>query len=238
MSSTRWIATILTGVFLIVGCGGGGGNPAEAPSGWQQSETRMWEDGVDTSMVFQNLDSLSTMGVMGADAQLSSTGDVSREQFKAAIKRSLLRLYRNNPMIVDSLFEEYAAPQLEDVDLSGDVLGNGGELDPKLLQPNKKAAYEAISEYFREPQRKKGADIVYPDSLRQTASGEVSLQAHVDSTGAVDAVEVLRSVHPTLDAIAMKAATNTVWEPAYMLVDGSWEPQPAWVRFSISFQAM
>lgn len=233
----RWMAAILTGAFLIVGCGGGG-NPAEAPEGWQQSETRMWKNGVDTSVVFQNLDSLTTMGVLDADAQITSSS-VSQEQFVAAIKQSLVKLYRNNPTIVDTLFEQHAAPQLEDVDLSGEVLGDAGQLKPELLQPNKKAAYEAITEYFREPQRKQGASIVYPDSLRrdEEASGEVSLQVHIDSSGSIDAVQVLRSVHPTLDAIAMKAATQTVWEPAYQLVDGEWQGRPAWARFAINFPA-
>lgn len=238
MFSMRWMAAILTGVFLIVGCGGGG-NPAEAPEGWQQSETRMWKNGVDTNAVFRNLDSLSTMEVVETNARFTPGGGVSHDQFTAAIKRSLVKLYRNNPTIVDSLFENYAAPKLEDVDLSGEVLGDAGQLKPELLQPNKKAAYEAITEYFREPQRKKGASIQYPDSLRQDeeASGEVLLQVHIDSSGAVDAVQVLRSVHPTLDAIAMKAATNTVWEPAYQLVDGEWKGRPAWARFAINFPA-
>lgn len=238
MFMMRWTATLLTGFLLLIGCSGGG-NPAAPPDGWQATETRMWEEGVDTAEVFKNLDSLSTMGVVDARPKISTSGDVSHDQFVAAIKQSLLKLYRNNPALVDSLFKKHAAPQLEDVDLSGDVVGEGGQLKPDLLQKNKKTAYEAITEYFREPQRKEGADLVYPDSLRrdEEASGEVQLQVHIDSSGSVDAVQVLRGAHPTLDAIAMKAATKTVWEPAYQLVDGEWQGRSSWARFSVNFPA-
>lgn len=235
----RWIATVLTGLFLVLGCSGGG-NPAAPPDGWQTTDTRWWKDGADTSKVFHNLDSLTSMGVVEETTKLAPGSEVTQETFNAAIKRSLIRLYRNNPMIVDSLFEEYAAPKLEGVDLGGDLFSDNGQLKPKILQGNKKKAYEAITEYFREPQRQKGAsNIPYPDSLRrdEEASGEVELQVHIDTSGAVNAVEVTRSVHPTLDAIAMKAATRTQWEPAYVLVDGEWKPRPAWVRFPITFPA-
>lgn len=233
----RWTATILVGFFLMLGCGGGG-NPAAPPDGWQTADSRWWQQGLDSSEVFRNLDSLSTMGV-GEAVKMTPGGTISQEQFQAAIKQSLLRLYRNNPTIVDSLFEEYAAPQLEEVNLSGQVVAKGGELKTKILQKNKKAAYEAITEYFREPQRQKGAELMYPDSLRrdEEASGEVQLQVHIDTTGAVNAVEVIEGVHPTLDAIAMKAATQTVWEPAYLLVDGEWRARPAWARFSVTYPA-
>lgn len=244
MSCTRWIAAIVTGVFLIVGCTGGG-NPAAPPDGWQTSEMRWWAPGVDTSHVFPNLDSLTTMGAIDSDVDPIGSGQVTRQQFNAAIKESLIQLYRNNPTIVDSLFEEYAAPQLEDVNLGGDILGDQGQLESKILNKNQKAAYEAINEYFREPQREQSPDnIIWPDSLRsEEHAGVVALQVHLSVEGqgdnAVsrpDAVEVLSGTHPTLNRIAMKAATNAAWEPAYLLQDGSWTPVESWVRFDIPFQ--
>jgi hypothetical protein len=244
MFSIRSIAAALLACLFIVGCGGGS-SPTAPPDGWQTSDMRWWEDGVDTSAVFINLDSLSTMGVSDAGAQLSADGDVTQEQFQAAIKRSLLRLYRNNPMVVDSLFEEYAAPQLAEVDLSGQVLGDQGQLESDLLNKNQKMAYQAINEYFREPQREQSPDnIVWPDSLRsEENSGIVELQVHltVDGEGEnavsrADAVEVLSGPHPTLNRIALKAATQATWQPAYILEDGNWTPIESWVRFDIPFQ--
>jgi hypothetical protein len=244
MFSIRSIAAALLACLFIVGCGGGS-SPTAPPDGWQTSDMRWWEDGVDTSAVFMNLDSLSTMGVSDAGAQLSADGDVTQEQFQAAIKRSLLRLYRNNPMVVDSLFEEYAAPQLAEVDLSGQVLGDQGQLESDLLNKNQKMAYQAINEYFREPQREQSPDnIVWPDSLRsEENSGIVELQVHltVDGEGEnavsrADAVEVLSGPHPTLNRIALKAATQATWQPAYILEDGNWTPIESWVRFDIPFQ--
>ena len=244
MLSIRSIAAALLVCLFIVGCGGGS-SPTAPPDGWQTSDMRWWEEGVDTSAVFMNLDSLSTMGVSDAGAQLSADGDVTQEQFQAAIKRSLLRLYRNNPMVVDSLFEEYAAPQLAEVDLSGQVLGDQGQLESDLLNKNQKMAYQAINEYFREPQREQSPDnIVWPDSLRsEENSGIVELQVHltVDGEGEnavsrADAVEVLSGPHPTLNRIALKAATQATWQPAYILEDGNWTPIDSWVRFDIPFQ--
>lgn len=243
MFSTRCIATLLVGAFLMLGCSGGG-NPADPPDGWQTTETRWWEEGVDTAEVFRDLDSLSTMGVSGGEVQLASDGNITREQFNAAIKRSLVRLYRNNPMIVDSLFEEHAAPQLEDVDLSGDILGEKGQLDSKILNKNQKRAYEAITEYFDEPSRDQDPDIIWPDSLRSSEyTGVVSLQVHLspegegrEATATANAVEVLSGTHPTLDRIAMRAATQAVWTPAFLLRDGEWVPVESWVRFNIPFQ--
>lgn len=244
MFSTRWSALILTGFFLILGCSGGG-SPTAPPDGWQTTETRWWAEGVDTSAVFPNLESLSTMGVLDEAAKLKPGGTVTREQFNAAIKQSLLPLYRNNPMVVDSLFEEYAAPQLEDVDLGGNIVADDGKLKTKILQKNQKKAYDAITEYFREPQRSKSPDnIIWPDSLRsQEHTGVVELQVHLGVEGegknAVsrpDAVEVLSGTHPTLNAIAMKAATRATWQPAYILEEGNWTPIDSWVRFDIPFQ--
>jgi len=240
--STRWIPSLLVGLFLIAGCGGGS-NPAAPPDGWETSDMRWWKEGVDTSEVFIDLDSLSTMGVVDQTMQLEG-GNVTRDQFNAAIKRSLIKLYRNNPMIVDSLFNEYATSQLEDVDLSGDVVGEKGQLKDKILNKNQKVAYKAITEYFREPQRQSSPDIVWPDSLRsEEYYGVVQIQAHLavegegdNATARPDAVQVLSGTNPTLDRIALEATTEATWNPAYTLEDGEWSPVDSWVRFDIPFQ--
>jgi hypothetical protein len=206
---------------------------------------RWWKQGVDTAQVFPNLDSLSTMGVAEQGARLGQGSDVSQEQFKAAIKQSLLRLYRNNPVIVDSLFEAHAVPKLENVDLSGNIIGENGQLKSEILNKNQKVAYEAISEYFREPQRQQSPDnIIWPDSLRsEEHAGIVELQVHLKPEGSGDnvvaranAVEVLSGPHPTLNKIALKAATDATWQPAYVLKDGNWTSVESWVRFDIPFQ--
>lgn len=239
MAATRWIAIPLTGLLLILaGCGGGSG-PAAPPSGWEASETRMWKEGVDTSEVFRDLNSLSSMGILEEDFALSS-GQITQEQFTNAIKQSLENLYRTNPTLVDSLFKEHAASELEGADLSGNVIADG-QLEPKLLNEYKKAAFKEIEDHYRQPQLKEGVSgITYPDTLRtEENSGRVEIQMHIDSTGAVDAVEVIEGTHPTLDAIAMKAATETTWEPGYVRrgAGEEWKPKPGWGRSPIDFPA-
>lgn len=240
MAATRWIATTLTGLLLVLaGCGGGGGDPTAPPSGWKASETQMWKDGVDTSEVFRDLSSLSSMGVLEEDFALSA-GGVDQEQFTNAIKQSLENLYRSNPTIVDSLFDEHAASKFEDADLSGTVVKDG-QLKPKLLNEYKNKAFKTIQDHYKQPKLQDGVSgITYPDSLRtQENSGRVELQMHVDSTGSVDAVEVIEGTHPTLNAIAMKAATETSWEPGYVRQGAGedWQPRPGWGRSPITFPA-
>ncbi len=236
MVATRWIVLTLTGLLFMIGCGGQ--DPTAPPSGWETTETRWWQEDLDTSEVFRDLESLSSMGIVEEEEMANEGGNISQEQFENAIKQSLLRLYRNDPQTVDSLFEEYAAPKLQEADLSGDVVQENGEIAPKLLQKYKKAAYDAVNEHYREPQNKEGVSgLTYPDSLRtEETSGEVVLQAHVNTEGQVDAVEVVQSVHPTLDAIAMQASTQTTWEPAYVLRDGEWVPQGSWVRSTVPYR--
>lgn len=237
MDAVRWLAPTLAGLLLfLAGCSGGGGSPTAPPSGWKATDTRMWKEGVDTSEVFQDMENLAEMGVVKEELALSS-GGITPTQFKNAIKRSLEKLYRYNPAIVDTLFERHAASKLEGADLSNPV--KDGKLKPELLNKYKKTALKTIRNYYQRPELKKGiSNITYPDSLRQqNVTGTVTLQMHVDTSGAVDAVEVIESVHPTLDAIAMKAATRTVWEPGYEKVDREWKKRPSWGRSPITFRA-
>jgi len=236
MSATRWIATTLTGLFLVLaGCGGGGGDPAAPPSGWQLGESRMWKEGVDTSEVFRNMESLSGMGVLDKDFALSS-GGLSEDQFKKAIKQSLEKLYRSNPTVIDSLFEEHAASTLEGADLTNAV--EGGQLKPKLLNKYKKQAYDTINPRYRQPQLQGNASIKsIPDSLRtQENSGRFELQVHVDTTGNVDAVKVIEGGgSPTFNAILMNAATRTKWQTGCLQQDGECTRKIAgWGRIPLS----
>ncbi len=236
MSGPQWIATILTGLLLILAGCGNGEDPTAPPSGWNASENRMWKEGVDTSKVFRDLNSLSSMGVLEKEFTLSS-GGLTQKQFENAIKRSIKKLYRNNPVLVDSLFEEHAASKLADADLSGTVI-EGGQLKPELLNEYKKKAFQTIKDYYRQPTLQEGVSgITYPDSLRQAnVTGTVRLQMHIDSTGAVDAIEVVESVHPTLDAIAMKAGTKTVWEPGSVRKGDEWVSRAGWGRTPVPFR--
>jgi TonB family protein len=239
MVAPRWIATTLTGLLLLLaGCGGGGSNPAAPPSGWNATETRMWAPNVDTSAVFQNMSSLEAMGVLGGEMTLS-TGSISQEQFRKAVKQSLVELYRSNPTIVDSLFEEHAVPVLQDADLGGDVVEDG-EIKQKVLDKYRKKAFQAVQDHYEQPMIQQGiTGLPYPDSLRtEENSGRVEVQVHVTADGTVDAVEVIEGTHPVLDAIIMRAAaTETTWNPAYVTEDGQQTAYPGWGRLSTNFPA-
>lgn len=187
--------------------------PAGPPEGWQAEGDRWWRAGVDTARAFRNLEDLGQMGV----AEGSS--------FELAVKNSLIELFRNDPERIDSLFARFVAPKL----------AGGGD-----VEAFKREGYGALRTQFREPRTAKalGADIPvpYPDSLRQKqVSGAVRTQVYLDAEGQPQAVEVLEGVHPVLDAIALRATTEMRWSPAYHFRNGSWQAQPAWVRFNVRF---
>jgi len=239
MFASRWIASILTGLLLVLAGCGESSDPSAPPSDWNATETRMWAPDVDTSEVFRNLESLEAMGILDDQEMSLSSGSVSQEQFRRAVKQSLLELYRSNPPIVDSLFEEHAVPVLENAELGNDAVEEG-KIKQKLLDKFSQKALKAIDEHYEQPIIQEGiTGLPYPDSLRTDEnSGRVEVQVHVTADGTVDAVEVVEGTHPTLNAIIMRAAaTETTWNPAYVTEDGEQTAYPGWGRLSTNFPA-
>lgn len=233
ITPSRVLSLLLVAALIVVGCSSGGAQTGP-PSGWNTADSRWWAKGVDTSRALRNLDSLHTMGVMGAPAYSASLQGANTEQFVQAVKRELIALYRNNPEIVDSLFQQYARPDIEKADLS---VSDEKKLKNMLTQ-YKNESYKAISKHFTEPRREdQELSISYPDSLRrQETSGEVDMQLYLNEQGEPQAVKLLQGVHPVLNDIAMSAATRTSWQPAYLTREGEQQPVPSWVRFGFTFR--
>ena len=173
-----------------------------------------------------------------ADNELIYTGiggynsaDV-RARFKKAVKNSLIRMYRSKPEVVDSLFEAYLAPGIDDVTFTSDP---GGD-----VETYKKASVKKLRRHFREPltRLKLGTDVpvVYPDSLReQKITGQVKLQVYLNAEGEPQSVELIEGIHPMLDQAAMDATTRMRWRSAFVEDDGEWKAIPSWARFRINF---
>jgi hypothetical protein len=62
------------------------------------------------------------------------------------------------------------------------------------------------------------------------------MQLRLDDEGVPQAVKIIESVHPVLDAIALNAATQMRWQPAYVLKGSDWDPEPAYVRWSVRYR--
>jgi hypothetical protein len=170
--------------------------------------------------------------VYASNARIAQQTSLQRDQLVDAVKRSLIRLYRNEPAIVDSLFSRHVTPLLADVSLAGDP--------DELVERNKKRAYDAIRRHFREPVPvlRLGEDIAvpYPDSLRKRGvAGAVRMQVFVNESGEPQAVELIDGVHPLLARIAMRATTEMRWQPAYLLRKKDWQAIPSWSRFTVHF---
>lgn len=208
----------------------------DPPAGWQMDGTRWWKTGIDTSTAFRDLETLAVMNVTGAEVTYLASPQVARirggvqEQFERRVKRSLLPLYRNEPAVVDSLFEQYVTPVLQQVSPEAD-------LEP-LITEYKRKGYKLIHSHFREPamSSRLGEDVPvsYPDSLRDY-EGRVHVQAYLNDEGEPVAVKLLEGLHPVLDRIALRASTQARWRPAYLLRKGRWVARPSWTRFSIRF---
>jgi TonB family protein len=231
MTALRWMLVFcLTCGLLLTGCSSGPG-PADPPSSWETADGKWWKSGVDTSTVFRNLEDLKAMGIVDAKMASIAPGQISRDQVDQAVKTTLLALYRHDPKTIDSLYEARAKPVINDLSLDGDVR-------EKVRTQFKTKAYEAINKMYREPRRtNEGSGLVYPDSLRSSeTSGTVELQVYVNEEGQPAGIEVLESVHPTLDAIAMRATTQMEWQPAFLQVKQEWVPQSSFVRFGVGFR--
>ncbi len=215
--------------------------PIGPPEGWVVEGNRWWVEGADTSGVFRDLETLLSMNVPNVEYFSPSAFTATRQPggnrrpFVNAVKQSLIRLYRNNPEVVDSLFERYVTPEIEKATVGEDV--------EAFVEQYKRRGYELIRSHFREPMLAKqiGKDIPmppYPDSLREKQiEGTVRMQIYLDSDGKPLTISRLEGVHPTLDQMAMNATTQMEWSPAYYLRKGSWRPGPSWVRYNITFRA-
>ena len=169
------LALMLGGSALLSACQSGGPPDLGAPAGWEASADglRWWQAGIDTTGYFRDLSTLATMNVQGDDKvyvagrNISAQQEVMQIRLERALKRQLIRIYRNQPEIVDSLFNAYVAP-----DLSVAKYERNEEAE---LQRLKKQGYSTIRSHFREPTTVKnlGSDIpiTYPDSLRQAGIG-------------------------------------------------------------------
>jgi len=226
------MALMLAGCFLVKTAPLATGPPA----GWTGTSDRWWRIGEDTTGIFRDLETLQAM--TNTDVTYASNLVMAQDQVLAhqllahAVKQSLIRIIRNEPEVVDSLFETYVVPKILRAKING---------DPRdLLKKYKRVGYKVIRRHFIEPRtiRRLGTDIQipYPDSLRRRkVGGSVRMQVYIDDSGEPIAIEKLKAVHPVLDDIAMRATTEMRWQPAYLLDVGKSNPIPSWARFNVSF---
>jgi hypothetical protein len=229
----------LVSLLFTAGCSSDPAFRPGPPDGWVADGSRWFLSGTDTSGVFPDLSSLESMSVVGAERVYSANAELSRrhsvalQQLSRAVKQALIPLIRNEPNVVDSLFEKLVVPKLDDADLNREP--------NQLVERYKKEAYRTLARHFREPRATVmlGTDVpvIYPDSLREAGiTGDVDLQVYINDSGEPAAIEKLQGVHPVLDDIAMNATTKVRWQPAYLLRVGKSYPIPSWVRYSVKFR--
>ena len=220
---------------LLAGCGEQAVD-LSPPEGWAGTDTRWWRTDVDTTGLFRSLETLDDLGVeeevIYGTNRVGQAG-VAEAQIINAVKRSLIRMYRHRPEVVDSLFEALIVPEIQSTPVEGDL--------SDYVATFKEKGVEKLRRQFREPQviSQLGTDVPvhYPDSLRQAnVSGNVGLQVYVNEAGEPVAIEVLESVHPVLDRSALRSVTQVEWLPAYVLKKRNWKELPAWERISVNFR--
>lgn len=224
----RYVTTALVVTILVIFSACNSSTPYEegAPAGWEESDGRWWSSGVDTTVAFRNMETIESMGVDQTDI------DRARVSFARSVKQALIRLYRNQPEVVDSLFHVHVVPDMAEAQFSSNVMSD--------VDRFKEDGYRAIGRSFQEPRTRLalGEDItvVYPDSLREAGiGGRVSMQVYLNEEGEPLAIELLEGVHPVLDDLAMTATSEMRWRPAYLLQQGDWSAIPSWARFNINY---
>lgn len=220
------ILSLLALVFAACS-GGGDAEIATLPADWTQDGNRFWKAGVDTTALFPDLETVESMGVVHSSDDTDRRGYVQRN-----LQRRLVVLYRQNPRVVDSLFQARFPEWIGEENL-------GGEL-AKVVDRLERPATQSLSRSFRGPSARLtlGEDIPYafPDSLKAAVGdARVRLQVALDADGQPLAIEVLGPVHPTLDLIAVRAATQQRWTPIYLDVRNNWVQIPGWVRYNVLF---
>ena len=239
LQTTKALLLVLTAFAFAAGCSSEPEVTRGPPEGWTADGDRWWRAGADTSGAFRDLGSLQSMGVKGADITyavsmaLAERKSTAVRQLSRAVKVSLLPIFRNEPEIVDSLFERHVVPRIEKADLD--------RAPDHLVDRFKAEGYRILARHFREPRTvlSLGTDvpIVYPDSLREAGvTGRVRMQVRLNAEGEPVALQLIDGVHPVLDDIAMEATTRMRWQPAYLLETGKSRPVPSWVRFTVNFQ--
>lgn len=209
------------------------------PADWEGSVVRWWRADTDTSKKFRDLEKLESMNVTGGEMtyftleSLAYDSEETKERLIWAVKQSLIRLIRNEPEVVDSLFERFVTPKIRSAVLSPDEISSD-------ISRFKKEGYRLIQNNYQEPRMAltlgEDVPVIFPDSLQdKQIGGSVRTQVYVNAKGEPEAIELLEGVHPVLNDIAMKATTKMRWRPAYLMRQGNWRPIPSWVRFTLNF---
>lgn len=234
------VILVLFGVLLSgSGCQEDEHIPVSVIKGWDGNSTYWWQIGADTTGAARALETMDDMGVPGSHLLLASLDgrnsldrNLAQRKFNQYVKESLIELFRNQPEIVDSLFDRFVIPKLQGLNLEGDV--------QPLIKQYQREAYRILARHFRYPRTltRLGVDIPVPvpDSLReQGISGFVFMQIKLNKEGVPVSVLKLGGVHPVLDRIAMRAVTQMRWQPAYLLKGGKSHPVPSWTRLKVRF---
>jgi hypothetical protein len=232
------VFSVVICAWLFVGCLPEESIPLHVPEGWVNEGVLWWRASADTNGVFPDLETLLSMGAATTDQMqpLTLRGEFSdraaRRLLITHVKESLIPLFRNQPEVVDSLFERYVVPKMAKARIRDDVR--------PVIKKFKLEGYRTIARHFREPysMTKIGIDIPVPipDSLRgKDIAGGVFMQVYISEDGDPLAIKKIRGVHPVLDRIAIRAMIQMKWQPAYLLKKNKARPIASWARFDVNF---
>lgn len=209
------LALVCTVFLVLIGCES---EPdLGPPEGWVAEGDRWWQEGVDTSVAFRDLETFAAMDLSDGPEGKRPEGPAHRN-----VQQQFLPLYRNQPEVVDSLFTAIAVPMIDE---------RAQEEDRDALVRDINRAFNRVFFYPR-PAPDQTVTIAYPDSLRSAGvGGDVKMQVYLSEEGEPLAIKLVDGVHPTLDLIAMDATARKRWMPAS--VRG--QEMRSWVRSVLGF---
>ncbi|MEL6616645.1 MAG: TonB family protein, partial [Bacteroidota bacterium] len=158
---------------------------------------------------FRDLETIESMGI----------SEAPNDRIRYA-RESMLFLFRTAPEVVDSVFNADAAPLFDRPFRTGDAFR--ADLDETVENAKKVivggGGNESIYRQTTVLPDPAPEGAFYPDSLRTAGvSGRVSVQVRVTAEGDPVAVSVVDSVHPVLDALVMRQAATSSFNPAWVV---------------------
>lgn len=228
----RSALTLAALALLLAACQTGGGSDA-LPEGWIQDGDRFYLADVDTAGLFPDLETPEAMGVVpeGEMDERDRAGWVARN-----LKRRMLALYRNQPQIVDSVFEARVVPMIAQRDLSGSLGSVVDEMERPVRNALMQGFYPSTGTVYTF-----GDEVdppVFPDSLAAQMDGaRVRTQVALGADGFADAVKILEPTHPTLERLAVRVIAQQKWNAGYVTAENTnrRDRTPSWVRYNVLF---
>lgn len=225
-STLSFVVSLFIAGSFIIGCSES--NPSEPPEGWVTEGDRWWDADADTAGVFRDLSSIDAMDIQRAESD-----------YGRYVQDRLEPLYVSNPDVLDSLYGAVVAPAIEEANREGRDATS-------VVEELKRETYKLFRQPVADP-----ADAIEVDVPSDFPGGRSVIVVHVvpepeldegeEETypARADAVWVVESVSPEVDAQLMAHAARRKYFSGYVITDPRTNASRrigGWIRLGRTFE--